>query len=69
MVIASSQVKDTENMEERSEGKPVEAEIEHISAVELLAQYSEEEKTKALRKLDWNLIPLYVSYLNRQLPH
>lgn len=68
MVIDSSQAKDMENIEERGEAKPVEKEIEHVSAVDLLAQYSEEEKSKALRRLDWNLIPLYVSYLNRSLP-
>lgn len=31
---------------------------EDVSADNLLAQYSGAEKTKAFRKLDWNLIPL-----------
>ncbi|KAL4881369.1 major facilitator superfamily domain-containing protein [Aspergillus karnatakaensis] len=43
---------------------------EHVSADELLAQYTPEEKTKAFRKLDWNLIPLLgvlymLSYIDR----
>lgn len=31
----------------------------NIPADEALAQFSEAEKLKAFRKLDWNLIPLY----------
>lgn len=62
MVIYSSQAEDMENMEERAEAKAVEKEIEHVTAVDILSQYSEEEKAKALRRLDWNLIPLYVTY-------
>lgn len=34
--------------------------IENAIANDTLARYSDAEKTKALRKLDWNLIPLYV---------
>jgi hypothetical protein len=56
-----------ENMEELGEAKPVEKTIEHVSAVDLLAQYSEKEKNKALQRLDWNLIPLYVSCLSQRL--
>lgn len=33
--------------------------IENATANDPLARYSDAEKTKALRKLDWNLIPLY----------
>jgi hypothetical protein len=32
---------------------------ETVSAGDLLAQYSDAEKAKAFRKLDWNLIPLF----------
>ncbi|KAF5015844.1 hypothetical protein F66182_12675, partial [Fusarium sp. NRRL 66182] len=70
MVIYSSQAEDMENMEERAEAKAVEKEIEHVTAVDILSQYSEEEKAKALRRLDWNLIPLLgvlymLSYIDR----
>jgi hypothetical protein len=34
---------------------------EDLPADEILAQYSEEEKAKAFKKLDWSLIPLYDS--------
>jgi hypothetical protein len=33
--------------------------IENAIANDPLARYSDAQKTKALRKLDWNLIPLY----------
>ncbi|KAL3443594.1 major facilitator superfamily domain-containing protein [Aspergillus insuetus] len=43
---------------------------ETVSAADLLAQYSDNEKKKAFRKLDWNLIPLLgvlymLSYIDR----
>ncbi|KAL3480559.1 permease of the major facilitator superfamily [Aspergillus californicus] len=43
---------------------------EHVSAGDLLAQYSDSEKVKAFRKLDWHLIPLLgflylLSYIDR----
>ena len=55
MNIHPGTTKDLENVEPHTEEKT----IENVSAGDLLAQYSEKEKTNALRRLDWNLIPLY----------
>lgn len=46
-----------------NESEKVTTSNENIPADEALAQYSEAEKAKAFKKLDWNLIPLYVSSL------
>ncbi|KAI9928605.1 hypothetical protein MW887_001820 [Aspergillus wentii] len=56
-----------QNMEESME---VTTCHENVLADEALSQYTEEEKTKAFRKLDWNLIPLLgflymLSYIDR----